>query len=753
MRLHWLLITAFIVLACPAGGQEVPADSAALPAGVPAGEQEEETARQLRIYSETLYQGSSMDVRVDAAVGLLLHKDSTSADILTAALEAADKPQAAEAVCRAIIKSRGLGKSIAPAQQFVKPLMTVLTGPSDSLAMLAGEALLLYPFLEVREPIRSIVEDPQRDPVVRLRGIYALQLRTETEALRLLIRLLDDPNAEVARAAEKALQESFGIPVGTNRQVWSGIMEQLQNRSPEAIRRERLLRQEMKLREMQAERDRWRKLTLAAMDKEYEQLDAAAKNPYLKEKLTSDLVPIRIWAMQKLGRLTTEIDPEVRGLLLALVGHENRDVRFQAARTLSVMSALNPAERLLEQFRKETDPQVALAQFEALGEACFFAFSPGSPILLAPSIRDQTLEIAADYLQNDQSSTAKSAAEVLRKLLELNGLSPEKVNGYFTMIRQQYQKTIGNDETLRADLLAIMARLSSQGPHRVQAGQLFKEVFLEGLKATGDPAVRLSSVIGLVGIDKNEAFRTVKEHNMVQDSSPAVREVILEMATAIGGPADLEWLFVLLQGNGGGESYWTAFRSILQRQKAAVCLEWAKRFESRSLRTDWTRAVLQEAERKAVAAEMPEQVFEVRTKLLQIAIDNNLTDEVLLLGGQLFAGEQPPREMMVRFGPAYLQSCLLSKKSQEIKRFLAGYLAGEDAGKDSELIRPVQAVLESPETPAEYKEELVNLLMSINPADQRPQWKEFLVLFSKGPATEEIENKADIESPKEVQSP
>lgn len=732
MRLNWILIAALCTFAPLAGwAQEAPVSAPApnsTPTPTPTQEAptEEESARQLRIYSETLYQGSTGEVRVDAAVGLLLRKDPTSINVLKTALESMENPGATEAVCRALIKCRGLGKSIAPADQFVKPLVAVMGHPSDPLAKLAGEALLLYPFSEVRNELKSLILDPQRDPAARLRGVYALQLRTETEALQILIGLLDDANQEMARAAEKALQESFGIPVGTSRQVWSGIMEQLKNRSPEEIRRERLLRQEMKLREVQAERDRWKKLTLAAMDKEYELLDAAGKSPYLKDKLASDLASIRIWTLQKVGRLTTEIDPEVRSLLLGLISDEDRDVRFQAARTMSVMSVLNPAEKLLDQYQKETDPQVALALFEALGEACFFAFSPGSKIVLTESIRDQTLDIATEYLKSDQASTTKSAAEIIRKLLDLNGLSQEKADRYCALILERYQRTVDTDGVLRGDLLMVMARLSNQGPHKASAGRLYRDSFLAGLQAADNPTVRLASIVGLTGIDKNEAFRVIKESNLVQDSSPAVREKILELATEVGTQGDLEWLFVLLQSNGGSEPYWGTFKSILQHQKVSVFLDWAARFEKQAIRNDWTRYILLEAEKKAAAANQAELVLEVRTKLLQMYIDNNLTEDVHSLGAQLFAGERPDKNLMISYGPGYLKACLNLNQSDAMKAFLTKSLLIGDIDEGSVLVEPIVEALNSEGLAEEKKQAIVDLLKSIAVPVERPQWNAFL---------------------------
>jgi len=170
------------------------------------------------------------------------------------------------------------------------------------------------------------------------------------------------------------------------------------------------------------------KLYLGVLDKEFEPLDTASKTPYLLEKLGSDLPTVRLWALEKLQRYSAESAASLRDKLLALLSDENRLVRLATAKVLSTMSALNPAERLLGRYKEEADPQVAMAIFEALGEACFFAFSPGSKITLPAEVKTETLQIADSYTAKEDPEIAKKGAEVLRKLLELDGLTPRRHN-------------------------------------------------------------------------------------------------------------------------------------------------------------------------------------------------------------------------------------------------------------------------------------------------------------------------------------
>ena len=223
---------------------------------------EDDAARQLRIYREALLQGSTEEIRVDAAIGLLLNRDTASRDLLVSALRLSDNPGASKAVCKALIKSRAVGTTIGSRDMFLEPLLQLLAGVDVGSARLAAEALLVFRFGDIDVRLNEMSHDTTLDKPVRFNVIYALQIRPEPQALSDLIKLLDEPDTEVARAAETALQEAFGIPVGTGRPVWEQILNDLKQKSPDDIRRERLLRQEMKLREIQTERDRWQRLYL-----------------------------------------------------------------------------------------------------------------------------------------------------------------------------------------------------------------------------------------------------------------------------------------------------------------------------------------------------------------------------------------------------------------------------------------------------------------------------------------------------------
>lgn len=700
---------------CPGAAEGVAAPAAGGP---------EESARQLRIYTDTLYQGGTEDVRVDAAIGLLVRQDADSRQVLLKALSGSDNPGARAAVCRALIRSRGLGSAAVPVEQFAEPLMKVVAGTDEAASRLAAEALLIYRFSEIEGLVTPLVKEAGRDLMVRLHGIYVLQIRTEPQALRILIQLLDDPSPEIQQGAERALQEAFGIPVGTGRQVWSAILEQLRQKSPEDIRRERLLRQEMRLRELQEERDRWQRLYLSALDSQYESLDAAAGGKFLLDRLNSDLQPIRLWALQKVVRLTGETDPLLRERLLSLLSDTDRDVRLQTARVLTTMSALNPAEKLLEQYNKETDPKVALALFEALGEACYFAFSPGSSITLPEPIPAEALAIAAVYLSNEQPATAKSGAEVIRKLLESMDIDSYQATVYLTALLERYNQAGAVNPSgisFRADLLMIMARLASQGTHKAAAGHLYKQAFVEAIADKEHPEIRLAGVTGLIGIDKTEALKIFKEQNLAQDSSAAIREVLLDLSGQLGTREDLDWIAGVLSKNGTSDSAWQAFRMICQRQGAEVCAAWAKQMEEEKGPPERVRQLWEMAEPKAQAENNRSLLEGIWANLVRIYGESQEYAQILEVGKRIRSAAVNS-DFLYAIHPDLLRSALNTQQWAQAEIVFRERLGKSDLDLSSPLMLIADEYIKSADIDFEMKRLFLASLEKIPSDPNRAKW-------------------------------
>jgi HEAT repeat protein len=694
---------------------------------------------QLRIYKETLQQGSSEDIRVDAAVGLLLQNTAQSRDVLISALKSDETPQARRAVCKALVKSRGLSQTIDSLDFFRDPLLQILQTKSQDEAELASEALLLFGYSKISDSLMEIINNKELSPEVRINGIYALQLRPEPSALRGLIGLLDDPNAEVAKAAETALQESFGIPVGTSRAVWSDILVELQKKSPEEIRRERLLRQEVKLRQVQAERDRWQKSYLALLDRHFEMLDEASQSKMILEMMASESPSVRLWSLDKASKYPLVIE-DFQAKLFSMLSDSSRDVRLQTAKVLRTKSDLNPAEALLARFQVETDPEVALAIFEALGEACYYAFSPGAVFELLPEIKNQTLKIAAEYLESDSGEPAIKGAEVLRKILELNNLGKDSMKSYLKSLGDRYEKSISEDGALRAGLLSILAHLCGQGGAKTEACVLYEPYFKEGLTVQDNPNLRLAAAQGFSYVDKVKALELFKKNGLINDESPAVRQVVIDLAGQTGDASDLEWLLGALRVNGNSEQVWKAIKSICQRQKAVFLLKWLPALESADGVTDeFVREILEIAEQKAASEKEGVLQVEIQQQILSRQVSQRSWDSALSYLNKI--GYDPSNGTLPStLNVLALKVYLYSNVADGVVSVLRAELEKADLSDASPVSSALKDYFSSEAVGVESKSLFLRKIKSVS-VEGRPRWTSLFDYLNKqvnGPASNEL---------------
>lgn len=678
----------------------------ALSAGLADNGSENNSARELRIYKDTLLHGVSEQIQTETAIALLVRGDSASKEILMEALISQDNAKARQAVCRGLIQSVALGDTIGSRKEFLEPLIGLLVDADGVDAKLAAEALLVFNYRDLRSKLTRLVKSKELDRRIRLNVVYALQLRPDPDAISDIIKLIDDPDGEISQAAEKSLQEAFGIPVGTDKQVWRQILKDLQRKSPNEIRRDRLLQQERRVRSLQAERNLWQSLYLNSLNKEYEVADENAKGRFLTDKLSSNHAAVKLWVLDKISHrsggliLPDDFGPK----LLELISDDDRLVRLETVNVLSTMSELNPAEKLLAQFKVEDPGDVRLAMFEALGEACYYAFSPGSNITVPVEVKDETLGLAKLYISSVDPQEARVGAEVIRKLLELNGLDKVRVENYLKLILKRYEAAKTADSDLKYDLLQVMARLCSQaGSFKERAEVIFKKSFIEGLSDIGSAQVREASAIGLSNINKSEAFRILKEKGLAGDESETVRMYVIELAAETGKSEDVEWLSDRLVFNGEGEAAYKSIVEILRRQSAGVVEGWARRFASRGR-----------------IAEQVVELYEITLKKAKGAKDADTRSNAR----------------------RYLLEVYLKDHPEKAVQIVADTLKETDATVEEPLFITLKVYLASNEVESAVKDALLVNLSKIEVTD-RPSWAEMLAGWQNQPEPAEEAPKVD----------
>jgi HEAT repeat protein len=551
------------------------AQDSAVEEGVDSEESLQERQRQLRIYRNALFEGASEEIRVDAAIELLTRDDSQARSILLEAFGDDQSGSSVEAICKGFIR---VHSGVEDKDDFVEPFMGVIVNGDGSTANLAAEAMIVYSFEQVGRRLERLLKDEGLGEDIRLNALYGLTLRPEKEALSAIIEAIDSDNERVATAARESLQETFGYPEGGDKEFWRGVLEDLPGKDKNEIMTSRIASQQQQLRRLQREVKLWQDKYLGLLDKDFEAADEKDKAAIIGEKLSSNQSEVKLWALDKVSQqaVVNKLGEDVlASKLIMLVADEDRDVRLATAKVLAQMSELDPGEALLDQLNRESYSDVRLELFWALGEATYYAFSPGSKMDPSERIRNETMRWAKEFVGSEDPAAAEKGAEVIRKLLEINGFEASESEGYLRLVYERYQEQRErNGGELAGQLLDVMSKLCGQGSGRETAARMFREEFVAGLEADND-TVRRAAVRGLINIDRPEALKIFVAKDMLKDSSSAVVSAVLETAAMVGGESHLEWLAGRVEGNSQSEGVWDAMVSVLSRQRVDVVMRWA----------------------------------------------------------------------------------------------------------------------------------------------------------------------------------
>ncbi len=598
----------------------------ALPAGKPSTEAKPDV--QLEINRNALLKGPSEDNRINAAIVMLYSPDPLARKILLDALTQGENAAARAAVCKALIRSRALEKPIKNKEEFIQPLLEILTTDDSAGAKLAAETTLVFEYEQIMESLERIAIDTSFPVTARLNAICALKLQPDIRAICKLIDLVDDAESRVAAEAQAALQ-SLGIPVGEDVDARQQIINELKRQGLEVFLRERLIRQETEIRKLQTELNLWRQRYRSALDRIYDVIsDDKAKGKFLAEHLAG-LEPIaKLWALEKVAQRRRGTNPklpvELGPVLINLVSDPDREVRLNTAKLLARMGELNSAQHLLEQLNVEQDDEVKMELFVALGGACYYASLPDSKFKTTKEIRKQALDWAEKYLSKPEPKKQQKGAEVMRRLLEQDELTSTEVDKYLSLLVERLSQQVNNsDSTLRGVLLSTMAGLCApQSVHNAQAKKRFKPLFEEALEDETD-SLREAAADGLIYINPKNALKILRAKDFANDPSEMLRKKLIDWAKDFGGKDDLSWLAEKIGKNTEGEPAWQAMLKIFNNSDAGVLNEWIDKFTQNSqtkLSDEQKTSFLEIAERKATGENKPEMLKNIRQKLADLYI-------------------------------------------------------------------------------------------------------------------------------------
>jgi len=731
------LIILIVAIGCQQAGigKDAPVVSAN---GTPA---TKELDPQWKVNKEALDKGS-----IDAATVMLFHSDPTFRKILLDALMDAKNSPSRIAVCKAFIKARLSKEEIKNKDDFIQPLLGVFSTENPEESQLAAEAVLIFEYDKIGESLESITTDASKPVKMRINAINALKLRPDMGATISLIRLVDDSDKQVSAEAEKALR-SLGIPVGENYWIREQNIRELQGKGRDEFMRDWLIRQETQMRQLKIEVKTWQDRYLSALDMIYDgKSDDAVRGNFLKEHLGSSEARIKLWALDKVykwqfasGRpkLPAELEP----ILLDLISDLDKEVKLKTL-GLSILRRMNSAEPLLAQLESESDDQVKIALLDALGGACSNALL-SSPAKISSEIRKQALGYAVKFLSEvEDTRKARKGAEVLRKLLETNGLKQEELEGYLGLLVQRYnQQKEKPDGALRGELLSAMAGCTQGSAGRVMAAKLFEPLFIEALSDDID-FVRETAVDGLIYIDKAGALKRLRTKKFFDDRSETLRKKMIGVAGEVGGKEDLTWLVEKIGSNSESGLAWQAMLKIFDGSDSATLKEWMEKLTSQESKTklpdDQKIAFLKKAEAKAAGE--TQMLETVRKKLAELYYKSGQFERAAEYLDMLYKAA-PTASEKDEILPQLLDAYLRGSKVELAAELVREYLAKGDLSSGSIVLRSIDDYLSKPS--GADPNVVIKALSGVKLSGARPNWQKWL----KG-WTDRLSKSEEAEKPK-----
>lgn len=688
-----------------------------------------------------LLQGSDEE-RLKAASIMLSSDNSLARKTLLDAIKQVKNSAARMAVCKALIQTRTSSEAVKNNDDFIGPLLSVLDTDIEAEAQLVAEATLIFEYDKIGNLLEGIATDASKPVKTRLNAIRALKLRPDINATIQIIRLVDDPDKQVAGAAEEALR-FLSIPVGRDAQTRDTIIiPELKRKTKNEFLRDWLIRQESQIRTLRSDLDFWRTGYLAALDKQYSAVgDDVAKGTFLEEHLRSPKAEVRLWALERAyewraapgAKLPDKLGP----VLISLISDPDRAVRLKTAAVLSVMGEINSAQALLAQLEAEQDSEVATAIFGALGDACYIAFLPNSTIKIPVEIRQQTLDWAEKYVADPTPAKTRKGAEVMRKLLGQDGLAPRDADRYLALLAATYNRLKNDsDGVLRGEVLNAMANLCApQSVHRLQARKQFSTLFEAALSDKVD-FVREMAADGLIYIDKGYALEFLR--NFVNDPSAVLRNKVITLAGDAGSAKDdFDWLSEKLGTNADSDAAWQAMLKILAdsdetTRKASVEKLTA---DGSKLNNEYKVALLKAAETGA-SSEFKSEIGKKLAALYYTMGQFGLAADYFSIQYEAAKTRQEKEDIL----PKLLDACLRASKGGILAGLVEDYLSKADLDLSSSLMLSINDYFAQPPAGADPAS-VLRALETMKVPKSRPKWQQRLSAW-----------KASLNKPKEAEA-
>jgi HEAT repeat protein len=696
---------------------------------------------QLKVNKKALLTGD-----IEAAGIMLFHDDPKAREILLDALRQDENSPARMAVCNALIQARISKKTVKNDQDFIEPLLGVFDTKNNAEVQPAAEATLIFEYNKIKESLDKIFSDPNKPAKTKINAMRALKLRLDMEATIRLIELVDYPEEQVSTEAKNALR-SLGIQVGGNPETRKQNIDEIRRKGPVAFLRGQLIRQDAQIRSMRTDLDLWQKRYKSELDKNYESIsEDTARGEFLATYLVDMKTVVRLWALDKAYQWRmapgSKLPEKLGPILIELIKDSDRDVRLITAELLALMPKLNSASKLLEQLEKEQDDQVKTQLLIALGGACSNAILSNPTAAISPEmkeIRKKTLKWAEIFLADDNPEKAKNGAQVIKKLLNRDGLEPTEVDRYLGLLSGKYNEQKENsDGVLRGELLNEMAALCTQDSTcREKAIELFGKLFEEALRDESN-FVREAAADGLTHIDKAKALEILRK-DFINDPSITLRKKIIALADAVGSKEDLNWLAEKIGSNSESDPAWQAMLKIFNSSDAGVFKEWLEKLTAQSskfkLSDEQKIDFLEIAEN---AKGNSEYIPQIRQKLADLYYETGRYEQAGDYLGILYDMAQTPEGKKVIL-PNLLDACLRGSKLERTTELVKNCLTEGDLDPNSIVVQKINNFFIAPPAGVDPNK-VLEVLIAVKVPQGRPQWnqqlKSWIDLMGKDKETE-----------------